>query len=523
MGRKILFITTDQQRYDAYGCNGGEVARTPVTDGLAEEGVRYERAYCQNAVCSPARSSMLTGQYPSTHGVIANGVPLPEDAPSVAEVLNDAGYRTALIGKVHFEPIADPEGHWEQNRLARTGEHGPYRGFEYVEFAGHGPLGASHYANWLWENHPEEAEGFLRIFSAAPGGETGAPGATDNPVARENYHTDWVADRVIDWLDSLDQDEDWFCWMSFPDPHHPWDPPASERHRVDWRDLELPAGHPGSDERIRQILAERPAHWLAWYDGSVPNIDGAPGDFVPADLTHDQIREINALVHIKNEMLDEAFGRVLAKIEERGWGDDTDIILTSDHGEFQGDLGLLFKGPYHVDALTRLPMVWRPARSAGVTPAVVTDPVGQIDLAPTFCEIAEVPVPAWMQGAPLPQASGSEHERAIIEWDSQLDTGYRMRSIVRDGWSCTVYEPNDPDYGLPKAERYASFGMEPPAREIVYDGTEGELYHLEEDPHQWVNRWDDPAVADVRERLVRDLHEHLPPAREPRLRPMAMG
>ena len=89
--------------------------------------------------------------------------------------------------------------------------------------------------------------------------------------------------------------------------------------------------------------------------------------------------------------------------------------------------------------------------------------------------------------------------------------------------SSDLYEPNDPDYGLPKAERYASFGMEPPTREIVYDGTEGELYHLEEDPHQWVNRWDDPTVADVRERLVRDLHEHLPPAREPRLRPMAMG
>ncbi|GAA3724765.1 arylsulfatase A-like enzyme [Spinactinospora alkalitolerans] len=523
MGRKILFITTDQQRYDAYGCNGGRVARTPVADGLAEEGVRFERAYCQNVVCSPARSSMLTGQYPSTHGVIANGVPLPPDAPSVAEVLRDAGYRTALIGKVHFEPIADPTGHWEQNRLALTGEHGPYRGFDHVEFAGHGPLGASHYANWLRENHPDEAEGFLRIFSAAPGGDTGAPGAMDNPVARGHYHTDWVADRVIEWLDSLDGDEDWFCWMSFPDPHHPWDPPVSERHRVDWRELDLPDGHPGSDERIREILAQRPAHWLAWYDGSVPNIDGAPADFVPAELTHDQIREINALVHIKNELLDEAFGRVLAKVEERGWGDDTDVVLTTDHGEFQGDLGLLFKGPYHVDALMRLPMVWRPARSAETAPAVVPEPVGQIDLAPTFCRIADVPVPDWMQGEPLPCAPGSGRERAIIEWDSQLDTGYRLRTIVRDGWICTVYEPTDREYGMPKAERYASFGLEPPATEIVYDGTEGELYHLAEDPHQWVNRWDDPAVASVREKLVKDLYDHLPPAREPRLRPAAMG
>ena len=84
MGRKILFITTDQQRYDALGCNGGEIARTPVVDGLAASGIRFERAYNQNTVCMPARSTMLTGQYVRTHGVIANGVPLPEDAPSIA-------------------------------------------------------------------------------------------------------------------------------------------------------------------------------------------------------------------------------------------------------------------------------------------------------------------------------------------------------------------------------------------------------------------------------------------------------
>ena len=79
MGRKILFITTDQQRYDSLGCNGGQVARTPVVDGLAANGINYSRAYNQNTVCMPARSTMLTGQYVRTHGVIANGVPLPED------------------------------------------------------------------------------------------------------------------------------------------------------------------------------------------------------------------------------------------------------------------------------------------------------------------------------------------------------------------------------------------------------------------------------------------------------------
>src|SRR5690349_3188551 len=87
--RNILFITTDQQRYDSLGCNGGTVARTPVVDRLAAEGINYTRAYNQNTVCMPARSTMLTGQYVRTHGVVANGIPLPETAPSIAQYLHD--------------------------------------------------------------------------------------------------------------------------------------------------------------------------------------------------------------------------------------------------------------------------------------------------------------------------------------------------------------------------------------------------------------------------------------------------
>src|SRR5699024_2065463 len=120
----------------------------------------------------------------------------------------------------------------------------------------------------------------------------------------------------------------------------------------------------------------------AWYEGRVPNIDGAPANFVPAQLTHDQVREINALVHMKNELIDEACGRVLDVLDARGWDQDTDIIFTTDHGELQGDYGLLYKGPFHVDALMRLPMIWRPAPSAGVAASVVDEPVGQVDLAP---------------------------------------------------------------------------------------------------------------------------------------------
>ncbi len=127
MGRKILLVTTDQQRYDTLGCNGGTLARTPVVDGLAAEGIRFERAHPQSVVCMPSRSTILTGQHPSTHGVWMNGVPLPVDAPSVAEVLHRAGYRTALVGKAHFEPFLDPFLRFAENALARTGHRAPRR------------------------------------------------------------------------------------------------------------------------------------------------------------------------------------------------------------------------------------------------------------------------------------------------------------------------------------------------------------------------------------------------------------
>ena len=502
MGRKILFITTDQQRFDALGCNGGQVARTPVVDGLAASGINYTRAHNQNVVCMPARSSMITGQYPRTHGVYANGVPLPIDAPSVAaELSQQAGYHTALIGKAHFEPAFDPDGRWTENTLARRDSTGPHRGFDHLELAMHVPFPPWwHYGRWLKDNHPDEVNGFYRLFTAKgmndePGGDSGAPEVKFNPIQREHYHTDWVADRTIAYLDSLDAGDDWFVWMSFPDPHHPWDPPESELKRVDWRQLDLPAAYPGSPAKCREILATKPAHWLGYFDGTFANVEGGPATFVPAEMTHDQLREINAIIHVENELIDEACGRVLGAVQRRGWDNDTDVFFTTDHGELQGDFGLLFKGPYHCDALMRIPLVWRPAPVTSTAPATVAEPVGQIDLAATFCRIAGLDVPDWVQGTPLPIEAGTGRESVITEWDSQFDhVDMHLRSIHRNGWTCTAYEAGG-----------------------IYDGTEGELYDLSDDPLQWVNRWDDPGCRGRRTEMVAELYETLPTPRQPKL------
>src|SRR6185369_16873464 len=216
----------------------------------------------------------------------------------------------------------------------------------------------------------------------------------------------------------------------------------------------------------------------------------APAQWVPATMTADQVREVNARNAVECELIDEALGRVLASIERRGWTADTDVIFTTDHGELQGDFGLLFKGPYHVDALMRLPLIWRPARSAAVTPATVTRPVGLVDLAPTFCAIAGIAPAETMQGRALPvddaDADARGFERVLTEWDSELfGVAVHVRTITRDGWVCTAYEKG-----------------------FVHDGSEGELYELAADPLQQHNRWDDPAAAGLRSDLLADLRDH---------------
>ncbi|MGC8510823.1 MAG: sulfatase family protein [Acidimicrobiales bacterium] len=494
---KILFVTTDQQRYDTLGCNGGTLARTPVVDALAARGLRYERAVPSSVVCMPSRATMLTGQHPATHGVWMNGVPLADDAPSVAEVLRQAGYRTALIGKAHFEPFLDPFGRFAENALGALGPTPPggaHRGFEHLQLATHGVMGPLHYARWLRATHPEAVSGFYETLdadlqvNARGGGATGAPQVAANPVPREWYHTDWVAQRTLDWLSGLADDDDWFCWMSFPDPHHPWDPPESEMHRIDWRDVPLPVGYPARRDEREALLDAKPRHWRLWYDGTLVSNYEAPASWVPASLTDNQVREVNARNAVEVELIDEALGRVLRALDARGWADDVDVIVTTDHGEFQGDFGLLFKGPYHVDSLMRLPLVWRPAPRRGVTPAVIHRPVGLIDLAPTFCTLAGVEPPAFLEGRPLPTSAEEPTRPVLTEWDSELfGVDVHLRTITHDGYVCTTYLPG-----------------------TVHEGSEGELYDLVDDPLQHVNRFDDPSFATLRDDLISEAHNVRP-------------
>ena len=520
MGRKILLVTTDQQRFDTLGCNGGTLARTPVVDGLAATGIRYERAHPQSVVCMPSRSTIITGQHPSTHGVWMNGVPLPVDAPSVAAVLHDAGYRTALIGKAHFEPFIDPFGRFTENMLARDRRGDPCR----ARYDGTtGPIGASTTSSspptapWARCTTPagcrpttprRSAASTTALdaefeVNAAGGGDTDAPQVKANPIERGWYHTDWVADRTMAWLDSLDADDDWFCWMSFPDPHHPWDPPAVRDGpgRLARRRRCRPGTRRSRAERER-ILDAKPRHWRAVVRRHAGLELRGPGRVGAghADRRPGARGQRPQRGGVRADRRG-AGPRARRASPARGWGDDVDVIFTTDHGELQGDFGLLFKGPYHVDAPD--------AAAPGVAPGPVAlrrDPGGGH---PAGRDWSTWPPrsarsPGWTRrtgcrAGRLPvddaDADARGFERVLTEWDSELfGVGVHLRTITRDGWVCTTYRPG-----------------------AVHDGTEGELYDLADDPLQQINRWDDPAVAGLQADLVADLWDHDPPAHQPHL------
>ena len=240
----ILLITSDQQHWYTLGRDNPRI-QTPNLDRLAGEGVQFDRAYCPNPVCSPSRSSIITGQYPSSHGCWTIGVKLAEDIPTVGDALQRAGYATSLIGKAHFQPLGSTP---EQESL-ETPEKirdldfwreftGPWYGFQNVEIGRmHGDeyLVGQHYALWM------EEQGFTDWrdhFMPLPG-ELARPtrrGSWELPA--EYHYTTWTAERTIAAIDRDVAGTPFFTWASFHDPHPPYVVPEPWASMYDPDDME---------------------------------------------------------------------------------------------------------------------------------------------------------------------------------------------------------------------------------------------------------------------------------------------
>ncbi len=358
----ILFVMTDQQRADAMGCSGGWV-KTPHLDRIAGEGVRFSNCVTTSPVCIPARVTLATGRYPHNTGVWNNlHYELPPETPTWMQAVRNAGYRTSVFGKTHLHP--------HQGDL-REREHLLHAyGLDDVDEIG-GPRASarvlSHMtAEWerkgLWEKYQQD---YADRFS------TKAHVARPSALPLEDYADVYVGRKAAAYLAAYNRSEPWFCWVSFGGPHEPWDAPEPYASLYD--PTAMPEPLPRAESQ-----RERPQGWLdELLTRQRPNFE--PGD----------VAALRANYAGKVTLIDAQIGEVLKTIEARGELDNTVLAFSSDHGEMNGDHGLIYKSNF-LNSAVRVPLLLRAPETLGSPAAgrVCASPVEWFDLGPTLVELA---------------------------------------------------------------------------------------------------------------------------------------
>jgi arylsulfatase A-like enzyme len=377
----VLFIHTDQQRWDALGANGNPDVHTPNLDAMAERGVNVDRHFVNCPLCMPSRASYLTGQYPSQLGIYDNGVPLPEDVRTLPETLAPYGYRSGNLGKLHFLPHA--------NRDHRTTH--PSYGFDELEISDEPGPYPDAYRAWVREHDPSALDEIsVGLPPAATTWKGDIAADADHPDDRFPKrpvpfgadagltHTAFVADRTIDFVERHADDEPFLAVAGFYSPHSPWVVPQRFLDLYDPADLTLPEFPPSAEE-------EREA------------IDGSD-DPTEATLSAAELRRAHHGYYAMVSEADHHVGRILDRLDDLGIADDTLVVFTSDHGEYLGEhLGY---GKYvpTCDAVSRVPLVvqWPSGiDDPGRTVSALTEAA---DLVPTILDCAGVQVPPNLLG-----------------------------------------------------------------------------------------------------------------------------
>ena len=329
----FLFLITDQQRADWLGCAGHPVLKTPNIDAIAGQGNRFERFYAASPVCMPNRASLLTGRYPSLHGLRYNGCRLPLSANTFVNLLAKGGYHTAAIGKSHLQPFTglppmgrDPAltavseeawfpdegdyGEEEADRYRADGRYEitmPYYGYQHVDMVTeHGDRCGGHYLQWFrqhgpdWEALHDPSNELPHNFSC--------PQAYRTPIPEDLYPTAYVRDRAIDYLRARQgEDQPFFAFVSFPDPHHPFNPPGKywDMYSPDDFEVSLPFEAHRNPPPPMQFLYQN------WKN---------KGEQMTAQtammLDNQQVKEVMALSAGMVAFIDDAVGDIMQTLQE---------------------------------------------------------------------------------------------------------------------------------------------------------------------------------------------------------------
>jgi len=450
----LLFIFTDEQRADTMAAYGNHRIETPNLNRLASQSTIFERAYVTQPVCTPSRSSILTGLYPHTTGCTRNNIPLPADVLCLPEMLSEGEYVTAYHGKWHLGDEIFAQHGFDEWRSIEDG----YR--KYYS-PGRDPESRSTYHGFLIDNGftPSDGRYFTRSEAARLPEEFGKPAY----LARE-------ASRFI----RENRNRPFILFVNFLEPHMPFFGPRDGQY--DPSDVALPGNFeaiPTDDQPLKTRLMYR-AFRERGYDGFPLH-------------TEEGWRRLIANYWGLCSLVDTHVGTILSTLEECGLSDNTIVVYTSDHGDMMGSHRLLTKCVMFEEAV-RVPLLIRlPGQTTSMR---VRSPASQIDLVPTLLDLMGQPVPSHLQGKslrPVLEDPGrADRDDVFIEWNGHDSA---ISKELRD--DCL------PAYVAEIATREEAIAaVTASVRTIItHDGWkfncsligEHELYNLNEDPLETTN------------------------------------
>jgi len=435
----ILWICTDQQRWNTIGALGNSYVHTPNIDKLVENGVAFNRAYCQSPVCTPSRSSFLTGMYPSTlHNSINGGDHWPVTAPPlITKTLDENGYVCGLSGKLHLS-AAD-------NRVEKRPDDG-YREFYWSHHPWDSWPEGHDYINWL------EVQGLSYDSMYDKHGY----------IPAEFHQTKWCTDRAIEFIKG-NKELPWLFSLNIFDPHNPYDPPKKYLDRYNVDEMPGPCFKPSDIEFQKKL-------------------DFAYFQTESQDPDNFNARLLQAQYWAMVDQIDDNLGRLFQVLKDLGEWDNTIIIFTSDHGDMVGDHGFQKKGCRFYDGLVRVPLIfhWPKGYAQDIKSEALVE---LVDIYPTLMEAAGLPVGEKIQGRSL---------TSILEGNA--DPNQHRQYVRSEYYDALDKEPAD-FATMIQDDRYklvVYHGYEP-----------GELYDMKEDPCEFNNLWDDPEYAAVKAKLIK--------------------
>lgn len=446
----ILWVCTDQQRFDTIQGLSNSLIKTPNLQHFMSESVTFTNAFCQTPICSPSRGSFLTGRYPHSTGLRANGEHIRPTEQMVTHVLADNQYTCGLVGKLHLSPCAG-------GRLEDRIDDG-YKLFEWSHDLSNGWPGHNQWREWLKKQNvslPTFPKNYVWGM----------------PIAPKYSQTAWCAEVASQFMRQQRGPNPWLMSVNIFQPHHPFFPTEEYFSHYDQAHMPNPAYKEG--ELDNKTPFQQIDHQGA-YGGTALSF---------TKTNPEEHRQMTAAYYAMIEQVDTEMGHMLQILDETGQVDNTIVIFMSDHGEMLGDHGIYLKGPYFYDCLTRVPLIirWPKHFQAG---RKVNALVELVDIVPTLLEAAGVPIPPGVQGRSL----------------MPLLTG--KSTTHRDSVYMEFYNAN---FNYPIAPMITAVRTEQWKLNFCDNAKYGELYDLQNDPGESKNLWNDPHHKDAQEMMMQTL------------------